>query len=233
MDIKQVNSWIQTKWTFDQKQLTDYEEFMTDSLQKEARISYARAINRLGRNCVAWMKRELRKADDKVARDLLGAGIVSVPKTAKRILHLGDPLRAVIGAGSNRKRHPNLGNVVGQRFLTTVSNEQNRRLLVVAQRNRDSEHVSSDDALSPKRIRYVTASGRVSWSEKTYVSHQDFEGYRNTSLPITIIHPVVLKEQHNRRFNEMINAYMARHFDKVMTQEFNKAVDRDIKKRSR
>ncbi len=228
---EQVNGWVQARLTINKKQLDEFEKFMTESLQKEIEKAYARAINRLGRNCVNSMKRQLRKSDDPIARDLLGAGIVSVPKTVKRIIELGDPLRTVIGAGSSRKRHPNLFNVVGQPFRVTVSNEKNRRVALIAQRHVDSKHMNEEQATSPLKLPLFDWEGKQKgWSQKAYVSRQSFNGYRNTELPIVIIHPVELKEEHRQRFKSMIDAYMAANHDKVVNQEIAKAVERNLRK---
>lgn len=221
---------LAARFVFNKRELTAFEEFMTDSLQKEIERAYARALNRLGRGCVNGMKRKLEKSDDPDDRTLLKSGIAHSPNKVKRIMELKPP-RIAIGAGSTRRRHPDKSLLVGNPFRVTVSNEKGRRVALIAQRNVYSEHIDGAMATSPKRIKTVTPSGAVMWSRKTYQSHQSFEGYRNTALPITIISPLDLTPNQITKFRYMIEEYMTANHDKVVEQEYKKAVERAAKKR--
>ncbi len=221
---------LAARFVVNKREIIAFEEFMTEGLQKEIEKAYARALRRLGRGCVNFMKKRLEKSDDPDDEALLKSGIASSPSDVKRIMKLKPP-RIAIGAGSTRRRHPNKSLLVGNPFKVTVSNETGRRVALIAQRNVYTKHIDMGTATSPQRIKTVTLSGKVSWSRKTYQSHQSFSGYRNTALPITIISPLNLNEKQIMKFQYLIEEYMSSNHDKVVEQEYKKAVEREAKKR--
>ncbi len=198
------------------RDIAEFEKFMTGSLQKEIENAYARALNRLGKGCVAWIKKELRKSQDPEDAELLAAGIVSSPGKVKNIMKL-NPLRIAIGAGSMRNRYFTSETLVGQPFRVTLTNINGSKVSVIAQRTKQTKRVHMDDATSVK-----------SYKGRKWTSHQSFDGYLYTALPITVI--ANLKDSQIDTFKSMVNIYVAHNHDKFIKQEFEKAVEREAKK---
>ncbi len=223
---------LDLRFTVNKRELTAFEEFMTGSLQAEIEKAYAMALNRLGKGCAKWMKRQLEKTGDTEDLELAYSGIVHVPRTVKRILQL-NPIRSVIGAGSVRNRHPDKSNLVGRPFKVRVKNESGENSVgLIAQRTRDSRHFNADELWGTQtRHVTVTPSGRKIISRKKYGSHQEFIGYRNTELPIKIISHIHLNNRQKVKFRYMVEEYMATHHDKVVECELKKGMERAAKKK--
>lgn len=207
------------RFEINKRELVVFEEFMTKTLQEEIEKAYGRTLNRLGRGCVNSIKRRLGKSEDPDDRTLLGSGIVYAPRTAKRILQL-NPVRIVIGTGSSRKRHFLSSQLVGKPFQVTLTDQKGGKVTLIASRNKDTKHVDAETASMPRYFKSGSFKG-FKWE-----SHQSFNGYRNTALPITILSPTSLNDTQAFKFKRMVEEYAEANHDKFFEQEYGKAVKR-------